>query len=233
MSTEQKERAGLAAAQLVRDGMVVGLGTGSTAAFFVKGVGARVREEGLDIKGIPTAEETGALAQAEGIELIEPDETTVVDLCVDGADEIDARGHLIKGGGAALLREKIVGAAAKRYVIIADESKAVQTLGAFPLPIEIEPFSYGLTVRAIRDALAEAGFADVEMALRPNAERNGFLLTDGGNLVLDAKLGRIEDPAATERLLNMIPGVVDCGLFVDMAEEVILGTADGVDHRTL
>lgn len=231
MSAEFKKQAALAALELVEDGMCLGLGTGSTAAFFIEGLGEKVRA-GLDIKGVPTSQASDELARAAGIELIIPDETTVIHLGIDGADEIDPFGHLIKGGGAALLREKIIAQAAERFVVIADGSKDVRTLGAFPLPIEIEPFSYGLTVRMIREALSALGFVNTELSLRAK-EEGGMVLTDGGNYVLDAQLDRIEDPAKLEVVLNTIPGVVECGLFVDMADNIILGTEEGVVTRTL
>ncbi|RFB01630.1 ribose-5-phosphate isomerase RpiA [Parvularcula marina] len=230
MSTSQKERAALAALELVRDGMTIGLGTGSTAAFFIEGLGRKIREEGLEIEAIPTSQASDALARKAGIELIIPDETTVIDLDVDGADEVSAEGHLIKGGGAALLREKIIARAAKQFVVIADESKSVTELGAFPLPIEIEQFGFALTVRALRDMLAGEGHEGVELSLRHN-EEGSFVLSDGGNFIVDAKLGRIREPVALESALNMIPGVVDCGLFIGMADQVIIGTADGIDTR--
>ena len=231
MTQQHKERAAMAALELVKDGMVLGLGTGSTAAFFISGLGDKVRQ-GLDIKGIPTSEESAEAARAAGIELITPDETTIIDLDVDGADEIDPHGYLIKGGGAALLREKIIARAAREFVVIADASKDVAQLGKFPLPIEIESFSPALTVRAVREALAGLGYENVPLDLRPR-EEGGFVITDGGNLVLDARLGRITDAPALEKALVMIPGVVDCGLFIGLATRIILGTDQGVETRNV
>lgn len=229
MTTDPKMQAALAALELVENGMVLGIGTGSTAAKFITALGEKVRA-GLEVEGIPTSEASASAARAAGIELIEPDETTVIDLAIDGTDEVDAAGHLIKGGGAALLREKIIAHAAKRFVVIADDSKSVSLLGAFPLPIEVERFSFALTVRALRDTLAALGFDRVDLSLRSGPE--GFVLTDGGNYIVDARLGRIEDPAKLEKALNQIPGVVESGLFINMADQVILGSASGVDIRS-
>ena len=229
MIMDAKMRAALAALELVEDGMTLGIGTGSTAAKFITALGEKVRA-GFEVRGIPTSEASDVASREAGIELITPDETTVIDLAIDGADEVDPEGHLIKGGGAALLREKIVAHAAKRFVVIADASKDVRQLGAFPLPIEVEKFGFALTVHSLRQVLEAHGFSSPDLGLRAK-EEGGFVLTDGGNYIVDAKLGRIADPAGLEHALNMIPGVVDCGLFIGMADRVILGTEDGVDIR--
>ncbi|MBB5519124.1 ribose-5-phosphate isomerase RpiA [Amphiplicatus metriothermophilus] len=221
-----KRRAAAEAMTLVADGMTLGLGTGSTAAHFIDLLGEAVRN-GLSVKGVPTSEDTSRRAEAAGVELIEPDETTVIDLAVDGADEVDARGDLIKGGGGALLREKIVAAVAKRFVVIADASKKVAELGAFPLPVEIDRFAYGLTARRIREALVAQGLPG-DIALRHRPDGAAFV-TDGGNLVVDCRARRIHEPALLDGALKSIPGVVETGLFLRMAERVIFGTADGVE----
>lgn len=213
------------AARHIRSGMILGLGTGSTARYFVDIVGARVRE-GWDLKGVPTSEETRAQAQSLGIEIIEPSETDTIDVAVDGADEADADLNLIKGGGAALLREKIIANAARTFIVIADRTKRVAKLGAFPLPVEISPFSYGLTVAALRDALAAHGFVNAPLSLR--ARDGAPVKTDGGNLIVDCRLTRIEDPAALEKALAAIPGVLESGLFCGMADIAIFGGEDGV-----
>ena len=228
---DQKRQAADAALTYVQSGQTLGLGTGSTAAHFVRGLGARVRD-GLDVQGIVTSEETKRLALAEGIEVIEPDETTQIDLAVDGADEVNGDMALIKGGGGALLREKIIARAAARFVVIADGSKRVAQLGAFPLPVEIDQAHWPLTVTAVRGALAECGFPGANIALRGAASGQvgvGFV-TDGGHYVLDCALGRIDEPAALEQALQLIPGVVETGLFLGMADEVILAGPDGVTH---
>lgn len=225
-----KRKAAEEAAKYVEDGMTLGLGTGSTAAHFIDILGEKIAG-GWSLSGIPTSEQTKALAERAGVTIIEPDETTVIDLAVDGADEADPQLNLIKGGGAALLREKIVAAAAKRFIVIADKSKRVAALGAFPLPVEIEPFSWGLTVRRIRDTLAIHGFENPKLTLR--AKPGGVavttaLTTDGGNYVLDCELGRIEAPAILNDALCALPGVVETGLFCSMTEIAIFGDEDGV-----
>lgn len=221
-----KRKAAEEAVKYVEDGMTLGIGTGSTAAHFITILGERIKE-GWSLSGVPTSEETRRLAEDAGVNIIEPDETTVIDLAVDGADEADPQLNLIKGGGAALLREKIVAAAAKRFIVIADKSKRVAALGEFPLPIEIEPFSWGLTVRRIRETLAIHGFETPKLTLRAKPE-GGAVVTDGGNYVIDCKLGRIEAPAALNDALCALPGVVETGLFCSMTEMAIFGDEDGV-----
>ena len=213
------------AAKHIERGMTLGLGTGSTAAYFVDIVG-RLVSEGWDLRGVPTSEATREHAERLGVEIIEPNEATVIDLTVDGADEADPALNLIKGGGAALLREKIIAHAAKKFIVIADKSKRVAKLGAFPLPVEISPYSWALTVAAMRRALAANGFADAKLDLR--ARHGEAVKTDGGNLIIDCRLGRIEDPAALERALAAIPGVLESGLFCGVADMVIFGGDDGV-----
>lgn len=213
------------AAKHIERGMTLGLGTGSTAAHFVDIVG-RLVSEGWDLRGVPTSEATRQHAERLGVEIIEPDEGTVIDLAVDGADEADPALNLIKGGGAALLREKIIAHAAKKFIVIADKSKRVANLGAFPLPVEISPYSWALTVAAMRRTLAANGFADAKLELR--ARHGEAVKTDGGNLIVDCRLGRIEDPAALEQALAAIPGVLESGLFCGMADMAIFGGVDGV-----
>ena len=213
------------AAKHVERGMTLGLGTGSTAAYFVDIVG-RLVSEGWDLRGVPTSEATREHAERLGVEIIEPDETTVIDLAVDGADEADPSLNLIKGGGAALLREKIIAHAAKKFIVIADKSKRVTALGAFPLPVEISPYSWALTVSAIRHTLAELGFANAALDLR--ARDGETVKTDGGNLIIDCRLGRIENPAGLEKALAAIPGVLESGLFCSMTQMAIFGGEDGI-----
>ncbi len=213
------------AAKHIERGMVLGLGTGSTAAYFVDIVGKLV-SEGWDLKGVPTSEATRQHAERVGVEIIEPDETTEIDLAVDGADEADPALNLIKGGGAALLREKIIAHAAKKFIVIADNTKRVAALGAFPLPVEISPYSWALTVSALRRTFAENGFQNAGLELR--ARDGEAVKTDGGNLIIDCRLGRIEDPAALEKALAAIPGVLECGLFCGMTQMAIFGGEDGI-----
>lgn len=223
---EYKRQAAGEAVKLVEDGMTLGLGTGSTAAHFIDLLGARLRE-GLSVKGVPTSEDTRRRAIAAGIELIEPDEATVIDLDVDGTDEIDLRLNLIKGGGGALLREKIVAGAARRFVVIADSAKKSAELGAFPLPVEIDPFAFGLTVRHVRQALAGLGLGQ-DIRLRYGADGAPFR-SDGGNFILDCRTGRIHEPAALDRALLAIPGVVETGLFIGLADLAILAGPAGIE----
>jgi len=223
MSTadDQKRAAGEAAAALVENGMTVGLGTGSTAAWFVKALATR----GLDIVGVPTSLATAELAQSLGIRLGELGQVKSIDLTVDGADEIGPALSLIKGGGAALLREKLVWEASKRCLVIADAEKRVAKLGKFPLPIEVVAFGHETTMLRICDALAEC---DLGIAPRLRLKDGSPVKTDGGNLIYDAACGRIEDPAQLADALKSVTGVVDHGLFLDLADMALVGTPDGV-----
>jgi ribose 5-phosphate isomerase A len=217
----QKRAAGEAAAALVEAGMVVGLGTGSTAAWFVRALA----ERGLDIVGVPTSQATDDLARSLGIRTAQLGETKEIDLTVDGADEIGPGLSLIKGGGAALLREKLVWEASKRCVVIADAAKRVNTLGKFPLPIEVVAYGHQITALRICDALAEC---DIGVAPRLRLKDGAPVRTDGGNLIYDAACGRIEEPAALAFALKSVTGVVDHGLFLDLADQALIGAPDGV-----
>ena len=226
MDAEAQKRAAAARAlELVREGMRLGLGTGSTAKHFVELLGERVRA-GLDIIAVPTSEVTRAQAAAAGITLTTLDETPELDLTVDGADEIAPDLTLIKGGGGALLREKIVAAASAQMVVIADESKWVSMLGRFPLPIEIAPFGAAATHRAVEAAVAAAGCPG-PIALR-RAQSGQVFVSDGGHWILDAQLQRIPDPPALAAHLCKVPGVMEHGLFIGLARTAILAGADGV-----
>jgi ribose 5-phosphate isomerase A len=220
-----KRDAAAAALEYVRPGMRLGLGTGSTARPFVDLLGERVRA-GLDVIAVPTSEATRAQAGQCGIKLTTLDETPELDLTVDGADEIGPDLTLIKGGGGALLREKIVAAASARMVVIADASNWVATLGKFPLPIEVVPFGLGATERAIKTAFAATGNSGALM-LRKTPAGLAFV-TDGGHFILDAALGRIADPRSLGLALAAIPGVVEHGLFIGLAQTAILAGPDGV-----
>ena len=221
-----KKQAAEAAVGLVMNDMTIGIGTGSTAAHFIAALGERARD-GLFVSAVPTSEDTARKAAAVGINLIEPDETTVIDLAIDGTDEVDARRQLIKGGGGALLREKIIANAAAKFVVIADASKEVAELGAFPLPIEIDRFAFALTVRAVREAIAALGYGAPDVRLRAGPAGPAFV-SDGGNFILDCRLGRIADAAALDRALKGIPGVVETGLFIGLADEIILAGPEGL-----
>ena len=220
-----KYAAAARAIELVRPGMRLGLGTGSTAKHFVMLLGERVRG-GLDVVGVPTSEATRAAAERAGVPLATLDEQPVLDLTIDGADEIAPDLTLIKGGGGALLREKIVAAASARMVVIADASKLVPVLGGFPLPVEVNRFGLEPTRRAIEAAAAACGCPG---AAQPRKTREGHaFVTDGGHLVLDAALGRIPQPKALACALAAIPGVVEHGLFVGLAHAAIIAGPDGV-----
>ena len=222
---ELKRQAAARALEEVQGGMKLGLGTGSTARHFVDLLGEQVRA-GLKIVGVPTSEATRAQALACGIALTTLDDVDRLDLTIDGADEIDHSLNLIKGGGGALLREKIVAAASDRMVVIADESKWVETLGRFPLPIEIIPFGIAATQHAISEAFAKAGVSG-QMAIRKGKDGHVFV-TDGGHWIIDAHLGRIGDPQRLAGVLSQIPGVVEHGLFIGMARTAVLAGAQGI-----
>lgn len=211
---ELKIEAARAALDQVQDGMRLGIGTGSTAEEFVRVLAERVAG-GLSIIGVPTSERTAALCKELGVPLTTLDETPELDLTIDGADEIGPELGLIKGGGGALLREKIVAAASQRMIVIADKTKMVESLGRFPLPIEVNAFGLRATVVAIEKVAKELGL-EGPLAVR---ERDGKpFVTDGGHLIVDASFGRIPDPRALAIALNAIPGVVEHGLFLDLAD---------------
>lgn len=213
------------AAQYVKSGMKVGLGTGSTAAWLVQCLGERVRTEGLAMKGVPTSSRTAQLAREVGIQVISLDEAKTLDLTIDGADEYDAKLNLIKGGGGALLQEKIVATASERMVVIADASKRVETLGAFPLPIEVIPFGWQTTKALIEETLIGMDVLGRTTSLRMNGEAPFH--TDEGNHILDLHLNRIGDPRHLSMIINQIPGVVENGLFLDICDAIVVGYGDG------
>ncbi|MEY9121944.1 ribose-5-phosphate isomerase RpiA [Bradyrhizobium yuanmingense] len=224
-----KRQAAARALEEVRDGMQLGLGTGSTAKHFVELLGERVAA-GLKVIGVPTSEATRADAERCGVKLTTLDEIDHLDLTIDGADEIDPELNLIKGGGGALLREKIVAAASDRMIVIADDSKWVPTLGKFPLPIEVIPFGLGATRRAIEKAFAECGVSG-QMAVRKakGGDKDGHVfVTDGGHWIVDAQLGRITDPPGLAKALSAIPGVVEHGLFIGFASSAVLAGGGGI-----
>ena len=209
----------------MRDGMKLGLGTGSTAKHFVELLGERVRA-GLNVIGVPTSEATRADAARCGIPLTTLDDLDRLDLTVDGADEIDPQLNLVKGGGGALLREKIVAAASDRMIVIADDTKWVEVLGRFPLPIEVIPFGLAATQHAIGKAFAESGVSG-QMVVRKGRYGHVFV-TDGGHWIVDAHLGRITDAPRLAGLLTSIPGIVEHGLFIGLASMAVLASARGI-----
>lgn len=221
-----KQAAALRALDLVCDGMWLGLGTGSTAAKFVEALGARVTT-GLKVLCVPTSEATRAQAERLGIPLSTLDETPHLHLTVDGADEIDGQLRLIKGGGGALLREKIVATASDQMVVIADDSKLVATLGQFPLPVEVVRFGLPATRRMVEAMAAQAG-CEGEIRLRAANSSEPFV-TDQGNLILDCAFGRIDEPEVLAFALKRVPGVVEHGLFLGVADLAIIGSTAGVE----
>jgi ribose 5-phosphate isomerase A len=218
---EEKRAAARASLRFVHDGDIVGLGTGSTAAYAVRFLGERVHA-GLKIRGIPTSSQTSELARAAQIPLTTLDEVQQIDVTIDGADEFDPQLNLIKGGGGALLHEKIVASASRLLVIIADSSKQVPFLGSFPLPVEVIPFAQALVMRKI-----EALGAKVKLRQLPDGNR---FVTDEHNHILDCHFGQISDPAALARTLEATPGIVEHGLFIGMANVVLVAKGSEVQE---
>ncbi|CAN7392113.1 ribose-5-phosphate isomerase RpiA [Phyllobacterium sp. LjRoot231] len=222
-----KIKAAAEALTYVKDGMRLGIGTGSTAEEFVRLLADKVAS-GMNVIGVPTSERTAALCRELGVKLTTLEETPQLDLTIDGADEVDPELALIKGGGGALLREKIVAAASSEMIVIADESKLVEALGTFPLPIEVNRFGLAATKLAIEQAAGKLGLVG-PVTLRMTGDE--AFVTDGGHLILDASFGRIPDTRALSNALHAIPGVVEHGLFLGLARVAILAGADGI--RTL
>jgi ribose 5-phosphate isomerase A len=217
----EKEAAGRAAAKLVTDGQIVGLGTASTAFFAVVALGERVKA-GLKITGIPTSVNTEELARKVGIKLTTLDENPEIDITIDGADEVDPRLCLIKGGGGALTREKVIASASKMMIVIVDSSKVVATLGKFPLPVEVIAFARTVVERKI------AALGSVpKLRMLPNGQP---FITDNGNQILDCAFGKIADPPALAQILSDMPGIVEHGLFIGQATMAIVGRANGVEE---
>ncbi len=221
-----KRAAAERAVEEVESGMRLGLGTGSTAEWFVRALGERVRSGALrKVVGVPTSIRTGKLAGKERVALTTLDEAGWLDLTVDGADEADGDLNLIKGGGGALLQEKIVACASDRMVVIADAGKRVERLGAFPLPVEIVPFGWETTKAIVEETLERLGYEHRNSVLRLAADAP--FVTDGGHFILDLHLHAIADPRALAAHMIAIPGVIDTGLFVGIADAAIYGHADG------
>lgn len=225
---DQKKAAALQALRLVKPGMNLGLGTGSTANHFVRGLGEMVKQ-GLEVKGVPTSRATAELAQQLGIPLTTLNDHPFLDLCVDGADEFDDKLRLIKGGGGALLVEKIVATSAKEIVIITDESKRVKTLGKFPLPVEVVNLGVKATAWKVDRTFRMLGMTP---KLTMRMKDGELFTTDMGNAIIDAACEEIKEPERLEFLLNNIPGVVNNGLFIGIATRVIMATANGTEEIT-
>ncbi|MGI9369006.1 MAG: ribose-5-phosphate isomerase RpiA [Ruegeria sp.] len=217
--------AAVRAANMVQDGMRVGLGTGSTAAWLVRRLGERVIEEGLRIKGVPTSTRTAELARQVGIEVITLDQAGWLDLTIDGADEFDGDLNLIKGGGGAHLQEKVVATASDEMIVIADAGKEVETLGAFPLPVEVIPFGWQTSRMLIEEILDSMDVLGTSAALRMDGDAP--FVTDEGNHILDLHLQRIGNARQLALVLNQVPGVVENGLFIDICDKVVIGHGDG------
>jgi len=217
-----KRQAALKAVEYVRTGMVIGLGTGSTAKHVIFALGERIRK-GLKIKGVPTSQETAKLARKAKIPLLPDDEVWPVDVAIDGADQVDRQLNLIKGGGGALLKEKIVAASARQFIVVVDHTKCVPVLGgSFPLPVEVIPFGWRNTAQQIET-----------LGGKPVLRKKGgkVCITETGHYILDVQIARIDNPAAMESKLNQIPGVIENGLFVGRTDILIVGNPQGVDVR--
>jgi ribose 5-phosphate isomerase A len=214
---DAKRIAAESAVEYIKDGMIVGLGTGSTAYWAIQKIGDRVKE-GLSIKAIATSKHTENLAKELGINLISFSEIELIDITIDGADEVDKELNLIKGGGGALLREKIIASASKRFIVIIDESKLVDQLGKFPLPVEIVKFGFEIAMKQLHKLGCEP---------KLRASVNKPYITENGNYIIDCDFGNIDRPEELHNQINLIPGIVDNGLFIKMAEQVIVGYKDG------
>ena len=225
LSDRSKYACALRASALVENGMKVGLGTGSTAYWLVYHLAERVRNEGLEFVGVPTSNKTREQAQAEGLKLISMDDAGRLDLTIDGADEFDQSMNLIKGGGGAHLQEKIVAFGSDRMVVIADETKKVNKLGKFPLPVEVLKFGSASSQKQIEELLIAQNYRDFTVQMR--MEKNKPFITDEGNYIFDLNLGEIQNPRKLCVDLNIIPGVVENGLFIDVCKAVVIGYSDG------
>ena len=212
----EKQLSAEAACGYVKDGMIVGLGTGTTAEFAIRKIGELVRE-GLSIRGIPTSNRTKELAEAEGIPLIDFSESMFIDLTIDGADEIDGKLNMIKGGGAALLQEKIVASVSRAEIIVVNRTKLVNQLGAFPLPVEVIPFGWQVVFNQLESL---HGNPDLRL------NKGKPLVTDQGNYIIDCHFRKIKNPKLLEHQLNMIPGVVENGLFINLCTKMIIADGD-------
>src|SRR5436189_4318491 len=222
MQDQAKRRAAEHAIGMVNDGQVIGLGTGSTARFAIEGLGRRIRE-GLSVKGVPTSVATERLARELAIPLVDLNRAGVIDVTLDGADEVDPDFNMIKGGGGALTREKLVALTSVKRVILVDESKLVSKLGQSRLlPIEVLPFAWTLAARLLTGLGCVANLRDA----------NGMpFVTDNGNNILDCAFGPIEDAATLEKRIKLLPGVIECGLFIGIADTLVIGFDDRVEVR--
>ncbi len=214
-----KKNAGIYAVDFIKQGMNIGLGSGTTVYWFIQELGRKIRQ-GLEITAVPTSAKTEQLAKEAGIKLSDLDATARLSITIDGADEIDPQGQLIKGGGGALLQEKIVAAASDKLIIVADSSKLVQQLGKFPLPVEVVPFGY----KQVRERIINSGLCN-KISLRK--KDNEVFITDHHHYILDCECEKIEKASALNTALHLIPGVVETGLFINMTVKAIIGYEDG------
>lgn len=219
--TIEKKSAGQAAAAYVENGMTVGLGTGSTVRYTIEKIAERIKAEGLNIQGVPTSERTRQLAETLGIPLVSLEDVDAIDVTIDGADEVDSRLNGIKGGGGALLFEKIVASASKQNIWVVDSQKKVEVLGHFPLPVEVIPFACPTVLRALQRE-------NMNPVVRTN-ETNDYFVTDSGNWIIDLHLEKIDDPESLETWLNLMPGVVENGLFLQRADLALVANGDTVE----
>lgn len=228
---QAKLNAALTALTYVTDGMTLGLGTGSTAEIFIELLGARISETDLRVRGVATSRRTADAAEAAGIEIVDVERVDRIHLGVDGADEVDPEFALVKGGGGALLREKVIANASDEFVVMVHGPKMVDRLGAFPLPVEVDRFGFTITAKKIHDVLKSLRYDKpaVELRTAPGGQVGRAFVTDGGNYILDCHLGAIHDVDALAHGLKTVPGVVDHGLFVGMTNTVIVGYADRAD----
>jgi ribose 5-phosphate isomerase A len=217
-----KQQVGRAAADRVQSGAIIGLGTGSTTAYAIQYLGDRLKDGSLkDIKGIPTSFQASVLAKQYGIPLATLDDVDRIDIAIDGADEVDPQKQLIKGGGAAHTREKVVDGLAEQFIVVVDQSKLVQTLGStFPVPVEVLPMAIAPVMRALEKLGGKP-------ELRMGVKKDGPVITDQGNMVVDAKFEAIANPAELERTINNIPGVLENGIFVNLADVILIGELHG------
>ena len=218
---DAKKRVAMEAVKLVKDDMIIGLGSGSTAAYMIKEIGRLISEKGLRVLAVPSSSQAMLLAANSGVPVTTLDEHPVLDLVIDGADEIDKNFNMIKGGGGALLREKVVASSAKQVVIVADETKLVDKLGKFKVPIEVLPFGLAKVCAAIK----ELGGTPM---VREGQRKMGPVVTDNGNYIVDADFGLIDDVEKLDKQLKLIPGVLETGLFIGLAQIAYLGTKDGI-----
>lgn len=215
---EPKRLAAEKAVEYIKDGMIVGLGTGSTAYFAIKKLGERVKK-GLKVRAIASSEDSERLAMEFSIPIVQPSELKSIDITIDGADEVDNEGNLIKGGGGALLREKILAYHSKVFIVIIDESKLVGQLGKFPLPVEVTPFASELTMQSLES---------LDCVVKKRVKNEQDFITDNGNLIMDCHFNNIPNPAALNSKLQTIPGVVETGLFLkEMVTSILIGRSDG------